>query len=405
MPADRRLSVLVAQPGYPTDALTSLIRLLVRFRDESAHRPDIDRAGTATALRARWRSLLDPLHETPIDLVDPDLRARIVRRAMRYLDGRVPLLDQRIAEGRIVDGHGDLLAEDIFELSYGFHVLDCLDFDDRLRYVDRLDDIAFLAMDFESLGRADLADRFVDEYLRESADSAPASLRDHYVAYRATVRAKVDLIRACQGDRTATDRVRGHLALADRRLARGAVRLTAIGGLPGTGKSTVAAELSARTGAVLISSDHVRNELARDGAMGGHIGRFGAGRYSPANKARVYDEILWRAEVLLASGVPVILDASWTDPEQRRRAAALAEFVALQCVCPAELADRRIRERRGSESDATPQIAQALAATSPAWPVAVDIDTTGCLADSVASACRVWHDAPGLTAVPVRCPA
>ncbi|MDO3647702.1 AAA family ATPase [Nocardia mangyaensis] len=408
MPADRRLSVLLTQSGYPTDTLTALIHLLIRFHDEAERGPDIDRAGAATALRTRWRSLLDPLHDAPPDLVDPDLLARIDRRAMRYLDGRTPLLDQRIADGRIVDGHGDLLAEDIFELPEGFRVLDCLDFDDQLRYVDRLDDIAFLAMDFESLGQADLADRFVDDYLRESADPAPASLRDHYVAYRATVRAKVDVIRAGQGDRSAADRAREHLALAERRLRRGAVRLTTIGGLPGTGKSTVAAELSTRTGAVLISSDHVREELARVGAVSGPIGQFGAGRYSPGNKARVYDELLLRAEVLLASGVPVILDASWTDPEQRRRAAALAddvaaELVALQCVCPAELAYRRIRERHGSESDATPHIAEAIAATTSAWHGAVAIDTAGSLADSVAAACRVWHDVPDSTAEPVRC--
>ncbi|TDP31854.1 AAA family ATPase [Nocardia ignorata] len=409
MPADRRLSVLLAQPGYSTDALTSLIHLLVRFHDESPHRPDINRTGTAKALRTRWRSLLDPLHEAAADIIDPDVLARIDRRAMRYLDGRAPLLDQRIADGRIVDGHGDLLAEDIFELPDGFRVLDCLDFDDRLRYVDRLDDVAFLAMDFDSVGQADLADRFVDEYLRESADPAPASLRDHYIAYRATVRAKVDVIRAGQGDHTAADRARDHLALAERRLARGTVRLTTIGGLPGTGKSTVATELAARTGAVLISSDHVRNELARVGAVGGHVGQFGAGRYTPANKARVYDELLWRANVLLASGVPVVLDASWSDPEQRHRAAALAddvaaELVALRCVCPAELAFQRIRERRDSESDATPQIAEAMAATNPAWPGAVDIDTAGRLADSVATACRVWHDSPDLSPEPVRSP-
>ncbi len=64
----------------------------------------------------------------------------------RYLDGRKPLFDKRITTGRIVDGHGDLHAGDIFVLPDGFRVLDCLDFDDGLRHVDRLDDITFLAL-------------------------------------------------------------------------------------------------------------------------------------------------------------------------------------------------------------------------------------------------------------------
>ncbi|MFC9659986.1 AAA family ATPase [Nocardia sp. NPDC127606] len=396
MPENRRLSILLTSPNQTPATLGTLVRLLVGFHDGAHRGPEIDRAGTDTALRARWRSLLDPLHDGPDDLVDPAVLARIDRQAMRYLDGRTPLLDSRIAQGRIVDGHGDLLAEDIFELPDGFRVLDCLDFDDALRYVDRLDDIAFLAMDFEFLGQAELADRFIDDYLRESADPAPTSLRDHYIAYRATVRAKVDLIRAGQGDPTAAQRLRAHLCLAADRLERGTVRLTLVGGLPGTGKSTIATELSARTGAVVVSSDHVRKELAQVGTVGGPVGQFGAGRYCDANRARVYDELLWRAEVLLGAGVSVILDASWTDPEQRRRAAALAadtaaDLVALHCVCPTEISHRRIRQRRIHESDATTDIADTMAATTPAWPEAVIIDTTGALADSATAASRAWH--------------
>ena len=66
--------------------------------------------------------------------------------------GAVHMFDARIRDGRIVDGHGDLLAEDIFCLADGPRILDCLEFDDRLRWVDGLDDAAFLAMDLERLG-------------------------------------------------------------------------------------------------------------------------------------------------------------------------------------------------------------------------------------------------------------
>ncbi|MGV9975708.1 hypothetical protein [Nocardia beijingensis] len=68
-------------------------------------------------------------------------------RAYKAKKPVVTELTERIAHGRIVDGHGDLLAEDIFVLPDGFRILDCLDFDDELRYVDGLDDAAFLAMD------------------------------------------------------------------------------------------------------------------------------------------------------------------------------------------------------------------------------------------------------------------
>ena len=397
MPESRRLSELLTDSqGLTPAASAALVRLLVRFHDAAARGPEIDHEGTVTAVRARWRSLLDPLRAAPADLVDPDLCARVDRAAMRFLAGRAALFDSRIADGYLVDGHGDLLAEDIFELPDGFRVLDCLDFDDRLRYVDRLDDIAFLAMDFEFLGHGALGDRLVADYQRMSGDTAPTSLRDHYIAYRATVRAKVDALRADQGDPAAGERLRAHLRIAADRLTRGAVRLTLVGGLPGTGKSTVAAELAAETGAVVLASDHIRKELARVDAVPGHLGQFGAGRYSDANRARVYDELLWRARVLLAGGVSVILDASWTSAEDRQRATATAaeacaDLVLLHCVCPTDLAHRRIEGRHGHESDATTAIADAMAVTAAPWPDAVTVDTSTALADSVATALHAWR--------------
>ncbi|TDP31549.1 AAA family ATPase [Nocardia ignorata] len=399
MPQHRRLSALLVANTVSATDLAALVELLVGFHDQAPHGPDVDRAGTADGVRGRWRTLLDPLRAAPADLVDPQLVDQLDHQAMRYLDGRAALFADRIAQGRIVDGHGDLLAEHIFDLSDGFRVLDCLDFDDRLRYVDRLDDIAFLAMDFEFLGRPELAAQFLTNYLAATDDPAPASLRNHYIAYRATVRAKVDLIRAGQGDPAAAARLRNHLGIAARHLAAGAVRLTVIGGLPGTGKSAVAARLGERTGAVVLGSDHLRRQLAATGEVDGDIGRFGAGRYSAANKALVYDTLVDRARKLLARGIPVILDASWTGEADRARARTLAEevhadLVELRCVCPRDLAHERIRARRGGESDASVDTADAMAAAATDWPDAVVVDTSGELTDSVAVAYATWCGPP-----------
>ena len=116
----------------------------------------------------------------PVDLVDA-----VDRLSGRFLAGREPLFTDRGTQGRIVDGHGDLITDDVFCLDDGPRALDCLEFDDRLRYVDGLDDVAFLAMDLERLGRPDLAEAWLDAYVEFSADPAPSALRHHYVAYRA----------------------------------------------------------------------------------------------------------------------------------------------------------------------------------------------------------------------------
>lgn len=396
MPEERRLSALLTTGALGPGELRALAATLADFHRGAARGPEIDREGTAEALRLRWRILLHSLADQPPGALDPDLVARADRLAMRFLDGRAPLFAQRIAARRVVDGHGDLLAEDIFALPDGFAILDCLDFDDALRAVDVLDDVAFLAMDIEYLGRGDLAAGFLDAYLRATGDTPPPSLRHHYIAYRALVRAKTDRIRAGQGDPEAPEHARRHLELAVAHLERGAVRVALIGGLPGTGKSTVARALATRTGATVVSSDTVRAELRAAGTITGEGGEYGTGAYRPAARALVYDRMLARARTELELGRSVILDASWTDPEYRSRAIELADhshsdLLAFRCECPPSVAAAHLRDRPHGDSEATPEIAAAMAATAADWPGAVQLDTAAALDDTVATATRTWE--------------
>ncbi|MFG1798174.1 AAA family ATPase [Nocardia sp. NPDC049149] len=396
MPEDRRLSNTLDDPTLSRSRLPALIQVLALFHHSARRGPEINAEGTPDALRGRWRILLRSLAEQPPEVADPHLVNRIDWLATRFIDGREMLLMNRIADDRIVDGHGDLQSEDIFDLADGFRVLDCLDFDDRLRYVDCVDDIAFLAMDLEFLGHAGLGDRLLSDYLLITADPASRSLCDHYIAYRALVRAKVDAIRFDQGDSAARDRVHRHLLIATHHLETAAVRLVLVGGLPGTGKSTVAKELSALTGAVVCSSDHVRTQLRATGQVQGDGGTFSAGAYSAANKTQVYTELLTRAHRLLSLGISVILDASWMAADERHRAEVLAahthaDFLQLECVCPSAVAEQRIDRRGACDSEATPQIAAAMSKSASAWLGGTVLNTELPLADTVHSAFRAWQ--------------
>lgn len=398
MPDALRLSTMLADSARQAPDLSALAETVARFHAGARRNADIDRAGTPARLRRRWDTLLRPLRERPPEVSDPALLTRAGQLAMRFIDGRTALLAQRIAEGRIVDGHGDLLAEDIFVLPDGFRILDCLDFDDELRCLDGLDDAAFLAMDLEFLGHTKESTSFLNDYLRAAGDSPPPSLRHHYIAYRATVRAKTDSIRAEQGDPEAAARAGRHLALAVEHLEQGAVRLALVGGLPGTGKSTVAGRLAAATGAVTISSDSIRAGLRATGAIEGAAGIYGAGAYRRTAKESVYTRMLAQARDLLEHGVSVVLDASWTDADQRARAATVADetrsdLVALRCACPRAIAAERLRARPRGDSDATPAIADALAAEAAPWPEAIELDTTRAIEESVAEALNAWRGA------------
>ncbi|MGX1541518.1 bifunctional aminoglycoside phosphotransferase/ATP-binding protein [Streptomyces adustus] len=401
MPADRRLSRLVSTGAPLDDVLHVVARRLAAWHTQAPRGPNVDAQGTRDALAARWEASFAQIRALTGEDSVPDGVPEVERLVRRYLAGRERLFDSRIEQGRVVDGHGDLLAEDVFCLDDGPRILDCLEFDDHLRYVDGLDDAAFLAMDLEQLGAPDAAAYFLARYSGYSGDPAPPSLWHHYVAYRAFVRAKVSLIQAEQGAPGAESASRRLVSTTLRHLRTAAVGLTLVGGLPGSGKSTLSGALADRLEATLLSSDRLRKELAGIAPEQSAAAPYGEGLYTPEWTARTYAALLDRAAALLSSGESVVLDATWSTAEQRTAARAVAEhtsadLVALHCEVPDEVSAARLSTRASGPSDADPDIAAAMAAAEPPWPEAVTVDTSGPLeaaASRALAAVRPWGTA------------
>jgi hypothetical protein len=380
MPAERRLSALV-RAGAPVDGpVRRIARILAAAHACAPRSAQISAAGSAAAILRRWQDNIGQTAAAAGRLLAADAFAEIDRLVRQFLAGRAGLLQARASDGRIVDGHGDLLADDVYCLDDGPRILDCLDFDDRLRWLDGLDDAACLAMDLERLGAAELARRFADWYAEFSADLAPASLFHHYVAYRAFVRAKIACLRAAQGDRAAGRDARQLADLTLAHLRAGVVSLVLVGGLPGTGKSTLAGAVADRLGWTVLNSDRIRKELAGIPPHAAGAAPFGAGIYASSWTTRTYAELLRRAAGLLARGESVILDASWSSAELRSAVTDLAleqhaHLTELRCVASPELARQRLEARPSGVSDADAEIAMKLAAVAAPWPTAVVIDT------------------------------
>ncbi len=382
--------------GEPVAGLLDAIAaVLARFHRGAERGPAISAEGEPGAIDRRWRDNLAEL-DRYAGTLPPESLSRVRHLAAEFVAGRGPLFGRRIEEGLIVDGHGDLLADDIFCVQGEPALLDCLEFDDKLRYVDCVDDAAFLAMDLQFLGRKDLGEHFLQRYAAHSARPVPPALAHFYIAYRAGVRAKVDCVRLSQGRPQAAGDAARHLDIAVEHLETSRVRLALVGGNPGTGKSTVARALAEQTGAQVISTDDVRRELRDSGAIGGDAGVLNEGLYDPGNVATVYEAALRRARTPLGDGQSVILDGTWRDPQMRARAQRLASethsaTVELRCVAGTDTAAGRITTRAPGNSEVTPQIAAAMAAQQADWDTAQRIDTSGPPEDSARRALDVWR--------------
>jgi aminoglycoside phosphotransferase family enzyme/predicted kinase len=387
LPQERRLSALLRGAFDVGPCLDAVARTLAAFHARATRGPAIDAAGTVEAVRAGWEANFAEARPFVGSLLARRTDARVRELALRYLSGRAALFAQRIAEGFVCDGHGDLLADDVFCLEDGPRLLDCLEFDDRLRYGDVLADVAFLAMDLERLGAPEAATRLLDAYAAHSGRSQPSSLSHHYRAARAYVRAKVACLRAVQATdettrRRAASEARTCHELALAHLQAGRVVLVLVGGHPGSGKSTLASALAARRGLELWRSDEVRKSLAGLPTNRPSPAGYREGLYDDRTTEATYEALLDRATTALGLGRSVVLDATWARAAHRdaARAAAArsgADLVELRLALDPAAAARRVAARPpGGPSDATAELVAALARDADPWPTAVALDAT-----------------------------
>ena len=403
MPDDRRLTRLVTKNDpHVGDQLTEVAAVVAKFHARAERSSHIDEAGMPENVYNNWAANTAALNSYRVVGVDQAIVERVDGLARRYVEGRRELFLERIAAGRVVDGHGDLLADDIFCLPDGPRILDCLEFDSRLRAGDTLADVAFLAMDLERLGRPDLADRFLVAYRGAAGDDWPDSLAHHWIAYRAQVRAKVSGLRAAQGDEDQATEANRLLRLARHHLAAAIPRLVLVGGLPGTGKSTVSAALGQVRSWPVLRSDVIRKQLAALDPLSPAPSGYGTGLYRAEATAETYVKLLADARSLLAHGHSVILDASWTRSCWREAAAELAErsgalLVPLRCHASSPIAAGRLATRAargGDPSDATERIASIMALTADEWPEANVVRTTGSEEASLDEALAIIDNLP-----------
>ena len=292
----------------------------------------------------------------------------IIRRVQgaqkRYLALRKNLFYDRVRDGRVVEGHGDLRAEHIYMESPPA-IIDCVEFSKELRQVDVLDDLSFLALDCQRLGNSEIGRHVLEAYQQASNDDPPSTLIAFYKCYRACVRAKVAALRAAQADETQKNQFvrqnHQYLNWADYYAAQlGLPALVITGGLIGSGKSTLATHVADALGAELISTDQLRRSQFGSSKS---PAKYGAEIYQRDLRLSVYDQLLSRAGSMLDDGCSVVLDGTFLTNALRQSALELGERhgargLFVECVCPKAIAIHRIEQRAETsvtESEASPE--------------------------------------------------
>jgi aminoglycoside phosphotransferase family enzyme/predicted kinase len=405
LPAGRDALSLLERGALPAEALDRLAERVAEFH--ARHGLGTPAPFSSGQWLARCTGPAEDnfalLEDAAGELFPGELLARARAGAQAFAARCAGRFEARRLAGRAVDGHGDLHLQHVWLERDGAEpiLIDCLEFDERLRRIDAAAEVAFLAMDLRYRGADAAAARFLRRYARASDDFDLYGVVDYFLSYRAAVRAKVASVAArdpgidAAQRRRAAESARRHLELAADALAPPrAGALVLVGGVVGTGKSTVAEALADRVGGVVVSSDRVRKRLAGLAPEQRAAAAPGAGIYTAERSERVDAGLLERAGPVVASGRVAILDATFASRAERRRAreAAGALGVALRFLevrCAPELTRERLARRAAlgaDPSDAGPELharsaegfepvraeegldAQEIDAGDPAWP-------------------------------------
>lgn len=274
------------------------------------------------------------------------------------------IFEQRRMAGFVRECHGDLHLGNIALIGDEPVPFDGIEFSPALRWIDVMDELAFPVMDLLHRNCPGLAWRLLNAYMEITGDYGGMAVLCFYLAYRATVRAKVDAIRAAQPGlkKRAQDELlhasQSYLDLARNCLAKPRPALIITHGLPGSGKTSIAQTALEHYGAIRIRSDVERKRLYGLGALEGSRSCFGESLYSAEATQRTYARLHDLARALLGYGFPVIVDAAFLRHGERAHFRDLARQMNVPFAIAAMPADLpllrgRIERRTAQGNDAS----------------------------------------------------
>lgn len=355
---------LQEQGKLTPEPLTDLARQVAAFHEQLPPVPDDKPLGTPEAVFAAMQENFDQIRpmidDSDLLMQLDNLQAWTESTFERHRE----LIARRRDSGMVRECHGDLHLANITRFEDAVTVFDCIEFNEPFRWIDVINDLAFLLMDLESRGESALANQVLNTYLEYRDDFEALPLLPLYKAYRAMVRAKIALF--TMGNPGLTDAEKADLMQRYRAYAQlaedyGTIPnhyLLATTGLSASGKTCVSAAMANELGLIRLRSDVERKRLHGLAPLDSSRSPTGGNLYTEEATEKTYQRLAELASHVLAAGFPVIVDAASLKQKERALMASIAEdqgvpFALIHCEAPEDLRREWIRNRKGDASEAT----------------------------------------------------
>ncbi len=283
------------------------------------------------------------------------------------------IFQQRKEDGFIRDCHGDLHCRNLIwlgdkttiEAGKGPMAFDCIEFNDNLRWIDVINEIAFLVMDLKHNNRQKLANRLLNSYLEQTGDYEGLTVLPFYLCYRSMVRAKVAVLQLHREDESLNalllNEFESYLELAKNYTKKKDARIIIMRGVSASGKSTVSQQIVEETGAIRIRSDVERKRHYQATGNIQSSNEINTGMYDKKISELTYHRLLVLTSQIIKAGFSVIVDAAFLQQQQIQPFLDLSSklkcySVIIELTAPEAILRKRIRNRKNDISDADLQV-------------------------------------------------